>query len=244
MKYRLLILFCVSVTVPSLVTGQVRSGTTVDLFHERLDSGGAPQAQDTTVVIEDGSVGSIMAGFADLTVLFAFPTPGEDIMFRPVDISAKVAASQFLTNDLPGTAGGPLSFVGTLAPTSGLAQVGQVDDLVFYTPDVGNNDNDTFFYEVTDVGGLLATGTVQVIVVTDSEIAANSTSVEALGGGQLRITFRGIPNFTYQIQFATELTPVANWIDVGPATANNVGIYDIVHTPPSGGTVFYRAIFQ
>jgi hypothetical protein len=223
--------------------GQVRSGSTVDLFFERLDSGGAPRMESANVRIEDGSVGFVTAGLADLTVLFTPPVPGEDTLFRPIGVSVKVETAQLLTNDVPGNAGGPLSFLGTLAPISGMAQVGQAAEQVFYAPLPGFNNDDTFFYLMTDVGGSLAIGTVQVVVLTDSQIAPNAATVEAIGGGQLRITFRGIPMFTYTVQFATQLVPAPNWVDIGPATADGVGFYETIHTPP-GGTVFYRSIFE
>jgi hypothetical protein len=69
------------------------------------------------------------------------------------------------------------------------------------------------------------------------------TREAATGGAQARLTFAAVPGVTYQVQFANSLTTPIAWQQLGTATANNQGQFEIIDPAPLPPQRFYRAVY-
>jgi hypothetical protein len=115
-------------------------------------------------------------------------------------------------------------------------------DWISYTAPDGFSNEDAFTYTISDGRGQPVTGTVNVKITPGTLPSPNLTAFD-LGNGSYRIRFDGIPGFTYRIEYTQNLEP-ADWKTLGSETANQVGLFEIVDTPPQGaGPRFYRSAF-
>ena len=88
--------------------------------------------------------------------------------------------------------------------------------------------------------GGIGMGVVTVTIATDTLPTYNNT-ITAQGGGSFAVAFSGIPGRTYTIQYSESLSP-ANWQFLGTGTANAIGFFQIIDTPP-GAMRFYRTVY-
>lgn len=116
---------------------------------------------------------------------------------------------------------------------------------LIYEPAPGLPGGDLLAYTLSD-GSRDAIGLI--VLVADpipGTITSNITGVQVVTSGTatgLQVTMAGIPGRTYQLQYALELTPSGQWVDLGdPAAAPGLGILELVDPAPSG-TRFYRVI--
>jgi hypothetical protein len=74
--------------------------------------------------------------------------------------------------------------------------------------------------------------------------ATNQQATITLVGGDVNLTFWGVPGSSYTVQFSTNLNAGIGWVDLTPAvTATNSPLGQISFTDtnaPSSGDGFYR----
>jgi hypothetical protein len=109
--------------------------------------------------------------------------------------------------------------------------------VIHYTPANGFTGADTFSYVIADAGGDTASGLITV-TVTPSGGSYNQLAVEPLGG-DVRLSYLGIPGTNYALEVTHDLTPPTTWTPVltNPAAANGLLVFT---NTPSGGQSFYR----
>jgi hypothetical protein len=110
-----------------------------------------------------------------------------------------------------------------------------------YTPAAGFTGADTFSYVIADAGGDTASGLI-IVSVTPSGSGSggsyNQLAVEPVGG-DMRLSYLGIPGTNYALEVTFDLTPPITWTPLltNPATASGLLVFT---NTPSGGQSFYR----
>ena len=153
----------------------------------------------------------------------------------------KVRLLDLLTNAIDPD-GDALSLVDPTTTTSSGATISTNAGWIFYQPPQGFTNSDVFSWTVADSFSLLATGSVAVVVIPDTNAPQNFASGPSSDGikpnpnvGQVSptIQFLGIPNRVYTIQYATNsLTP--NWQNLGSAAADKSGLIEVFDDLPAG----------
>lgn len=106
---------------------------------------------------------------------------------------------------------------------------------VTYTPTGGTADS--FTYTVSDPYGATASQTV-LVVINPAGQSYNQVSAQSIGG-QAVLTYYGIPNYQYALDWTHSLTPPIVWTPLLTNEAADNG--ELLFTnAPSGGTDFYR----
>jgi len=136
--------------------------------------------------------------------------------------------------------GETLRVVGSdVSSANGGAVVLGAEDLE-YTPVSGFWGTDTFSYVIADTGGDTAVGLITVTVAGGGSAEGfNQLSLEVIGG-QVRLTYAGIPTLRYALEVTHSLELPVVWTPVVTnATAAN-GILVFTHTPEPGMNSYYR----
>jgi hypothetical protein len=192
--------------------------------------------QGTFVLV--GAFGTIVQS----AEFIAPPVAGADTVERFATQDVKVKVATLLANDTDAN-GDALSIKGVTSPSPGGATVTLDGEWVYYTPPPGFTSADSFTYTVSDGRGGTAIGTVTVNVKVDSGMAQNIAGIQGLGNGTFRIMFNGIPGRTYTIQYTETLNPPDTvWTPLGPARANDVGVFNFNDTAGSAAR-FYRSTY-
>jgi hypothetical protein len=108
---------------------------------------------------------------------------------------------------------------------------------LFYAPASGNNNNDSFDYTATDRRRGKRTKTITVYLTN----AVGSVIITNSGGGQMTVSFAGIPGFEYVIQRSSNLV---DWVFVETNTAPTSwpDIGRVIYTEtPTNSPAYYRA---
>jgi hypothetical protein len=113
---------------------------------------------------------------------------------------------------------------------------------VTYTSGITFTGADTFSYTVSDNWGGATTNTVTVSVGPDGEGYNKVSGPTPIGGGMYQITYRGIPNYFYALEQATNLAAPVYWAPVLTNQASSTGLL-IFSFAPSGGAGFYHTRF-
>ena len=153
-----------------------------------------------------------------------------------------VAASVLTANDTV-AAGYTLSLTGVDYTGGHGGAVGLAGGVVTYTPAADYTGSDAFTYTVSDGQGGTAVGTVAVTVSASGTGKAPSPGGIVVVGGTVTLTFRGVPNRTYQVQWSDSVNS-GDWHDLGITTAGRTGSMTYEDTPPGGtGSRFYRIVY-
>jgi hypothetical protein len=150
------------------------------------------------------------------------PVAGPDTIERDPTNSTKVSIAALLNNDSDAD-GDPINFVSVSATSDNGGTIVSNAGWIFYTPASGFTNTDTFTYTISDGFVAPVTSAVTVNVRADNGPSPILT-INALGNGSVAIRGDGIPNRTYQIQFAD--TPQTNWQTLGTATSDPSGIFE------------------
>ncbi len=105
------------------------------------------------------------------------------------------------------------------------------DKYVYYRP--VNQSDDIFTYTASNGLGDSTSGAVTVQVLQVGGLAQTVSSI----GSEVTIRFAGIPGYTYEVQFSSDLAGA--WATVATITAPVDGVFTFTDTPPSG-LAFYR----
>jgi len=146
------------------------------------------------------------------------PAAVVDTLGAVVNTPANVPTLQVLTNDID--ADGDLLNVTNVSATS--AQGGTLllsGATITYTPPTNYVGTDSFTYTVGDAFGGTGTGTASVIVHSLADVVQRVIRMAALPGGNVTLTFGGIPGQSYLVQATTNLT-AGLWSTIGTNEAN------------------------
>ena len=138
--------------------------------------------------------------------------------------------------------GDPLAVSGVSATSTNGGTVVISGTNVVYTPAANYVGADAFTYTISDGRGGSAQGTVLVNVTNGQSQNIVGTSYDA-GAGTLTITFAGIPGYTYRVQFATTLTPPADWTDLSTNLVPPGGLWQITNSVGESTNRFYRTVY-
>ena len=168
------------------------------------------------------------------------PVAGLDQMeCRPASV-AQVLISTLLANDVDPD-GDTVTFVSVGATSANGAVVTRQGDWIrFAAPAVFTND-DSFTYRISDGRGQPVVGVVNVRVNTDP-VPSPNLAITPLGNGSFRISFDGLRDVTYQVEFSS--SDLSAWQILGTVTANEIGSFEIIDAPPAASQQrFYRAVY-
>jgi surface-anchored protein len=157
----------------------------------------------------------------------------------PFETAATISLGKLLAaaNDPEGdamtiTAAGPSSALGgTVALQAGS---------ILYTPPTGFSGSDSFTVTVADIHNSSVQGTVSINVGSppgSGGQGANSPVLTLLPGGDMAISFQGIPGRGYQIQRSTDLS---NWTPLATVQAAANGAVTYTDEDPPQPGAFYR----
>ena len=113
---------------------------------------------------------------------------------------------------------------------------------ITYTPATGYVGSDSFTYTVSDSYGGTAIGTVNVTVTGNGGSSPNVVVAPTYTNGAFRVTFAGIPNYEYTIQYAE--SPTGSWFYLKQATAGTNGLFEVIDEPlPETPARYYRTVY-
>ena len=168
------------------------------------------------------------------------PVAVQDIIQQqPGFVAIQVAT--LLANDFDPD-GDSISFVGVSSKTAAGGTATWSGNYVFYLPPAGYTNSDAFNYYISDgyCGGV-STGFV-LLQVTTANGPSHNFKIASQVDGSVKLTFAGVPGWTYRIQYATSLSPV-NWTNLSTNTADGSGMYQYVdHQVTNSATRYYRSV--
>lgn len=159
---------------------------------------------------------------------------------RPPGEPFKISAIKILLND--SDADGDFLNVTAVSPLSAHGATAFLGwPWIYYTPVPGDNTPDTITYTAEDGFGGQGTANIQVLVNPPPASAQNLISVEALPDGTRRITFAGVPGFTYHVEASSDSVV---WQRLGDRTASTVGRFEFVDADAATFPIrFYRSVW-
>jgi len=130
----------------------------------------------------------------------------------------------------------------TLAITAVSANASLAAGLVTYTAPL-TGSSDVITYTLSDGRGGASTGTINV-TLTGSGSSFNQLSAVTIPGGDLELTYLGIPGTNYALEITHDLTPPVTWsaLKTNPAAGNGYLIFTNTPSLPLTND-FYRTRF-
>ena len=127
------------------------------------------------------------------------------------------------------------------ATTTAGASVVWSSTAVSYTPPQDFTGTDSYTFTVSDGNGGTAVGTVAVTVTANGGVSPNVVSGPSYSGGMFRVTFAGIPNYVYTVQYAE--SPSGTWSFLKYATAGADGQFEVTDELPQNTPArYYRTV--
>jgi hypothetical protein len=169
------------------------------------------------------------------------PVANTVILERSSDSGTKILFSDLVTNAIDPD-GDTLALVSISATSASGGTILTNGQWVCYQPPAAFTNADVFSYAVADSLGLQSTGTVAVIVGTDTNGLQNFVHGDFRDDLSV-VKFLGIPQRVYTIQYTTNL-PAPAWQTLGTAAAAGNGVIVFFDTPPPGSPQrFYRTTY-
>jgi hypothetical protein len=172
------------------------------------------------------------------------PIAGADSLGTLQDTAAVAPAVKLLANDRDPN-GHPLAVVSVAARSASDGTVALNAGLITYQPPLGLTGSDSFTYVISDGLGGMATGTVHVLIRRTDSSGMNLVGMTQTQDGY-RLTFAGIPGYSYLIQYTNSLAPPVTWTTLNPpgaVQAGPTGIFECEDKPnPKPTSRFYRAV--
>ena len=110
---------------------------------------------------------------------------------------------------------------------------------VTYTGTGGDSGTDSFTYTVSDRYGGTAVATVAVSLPGTGE-GFNLVSATLIDGGQMRLTYLGVPGYRYALDRTDNLTYPIQWIPQVTNLADGVGQLIFTNQPAAATNNFWR----
>lgn len=157
---------------------------------------------------------------------------------RPANMTWKIMVSDLMTNAAPQDAGDTLSLVSVGGASHGTVALIPGGSYVGYTPaQPDQNLPDSFTYTVKDDNNTLeASASVTLNVI--AQPGGQATSITN-ASGQVIVTFAGIPDYTYDVQRATDLSFSSPTV-VRTTNAPSGGVFIYVDSSPPTPEAYYR----
>lgn len=146
-----------------------------------------------------------------------------------VPVTVQIIGGKFSPTDADGD---PLTITSVGGALNGTVTTDGTN--VTYTASSGSSDS--FSYTVSDGLGGTASQTIDVNISTGQSY--NQVSAQSVGG-QVVLTYYGIPDYSYALDWTHSLTPPVTWTPLFTNAAAGNGQLLFTNTP-SGGTDFYR----
>ncbi|MEI7940872.1 MAG: ubiquitin-like protein [Verrucomicrobiota bacterium] len=125
----------------------------------------------------------------------------------------------------------------TISANGGTVVLGAED--LQYTPVVGFSGGDTFSYMIADTGGDTAVGLITVTVAGGGQ-GFNLVSFTQISGGQVRLTYMGMPGYHYALDRTDNLTYPIQWIPQVTNLVDGVGQLIFTNQPDTATNNFWR----
>jgi Ig-like domain CHU_C associated len=188
-----------------------------------------------SVVVSD-AIGADLSVDAPLTLTNDVPVANPDYYSRTPGLPLKIRIADLLTNDTdPGSYA--LGFAGLkLTTTNGVNLATNTTDILYTNL---ANVADRFSYYITNSVGGSATGAVFIALSSPPAGTNTLINLTALGTGTNQLTFAGVPNFQYLVQWASNLSG-SPWFSLSTNTAATDGLWQVTDPSATNPMRFYR----
>ena len=189
-----------------------------------------PTTNKFTVKVTDDGTPAKSATNSFQVVVNHLPVPASPVVQRLATKQLKV-----LRADLVGTEpdGDPVTITSFDSLSDKGVPITTDGTWIYYNPTLPFTLGDSFDYVLNDGRGGSSTGTVSVVVATDT-VANADYSITDLGNGSFLVRFSGVPGYSYRIEAATNpANPI--WQTIATVTADSGGAVLAVDAP-TGGT--------
>lgn len=166
------------------------------------------------------------------------PVAADDAFTRPTDRPLTITLAKILAND--SDPDGDALTVTIPATTAKGYPIAILSGAILYSPAPPFNEADSFVYTVHDPYGATATATATIQPPPPG--ATQNVAGLTPGSGSVVVQFSGIPNFSYDIEVATTLSP-ADWTTVARRVADANGKFEFTDSGASTPQRYYRTIF-
>ena len=169
------------------------------------------------------------------------PVANADTVYRFASGGVRVNVSELLANDTVAE-GDSLTIIGVSSNSAAGGTVGLTNDWVYYAPPAGSTNGDSFTYTVSDGHCGSDVGTVTVQIKADNPQPL-TFAIANPGDGSIRLTFDGIPGYTYRIEYTDDLSN-PNWQTITTQPADGFGVCQFADGSPTNAPArYYRAVW-
>lgn len=181
-------------------------------------------------------------------VINSAPLAAPATYWRATNTALRISIPEFLANYTSDADGGVVTLVSISSGTNG-ATIKSIGNAIYYLPsdsDPNRNSTDHLEYIVTDgMAGSHATNSIRILL-NDAEprtVAANLLGLASTDTG-IKVTFAGVPGFTYRVERAGAFeSPGTVWQELGAASANDAGLGEFTDASAPSDKAFYRAVW-
>jgi subtilase family serine protease len=191
-------------------------------------------------VVVTNDFGSVTSSPAQLALGHP-PVANPDTIYRFAAGGVRVNVGGLLANDTDPD-GDSLTIIGVSPNSAAGGTVGLTNNWVYYAPPGGSANGDTFTYIVSDGHCGTDVGTVTVQIKADNPQPL-TFAIANPGDGFIRLTFDGIPGYTYWIEYTDDLSN-PDWQTLNTETADGFGVCQFVDGSLTNAPArFYRAVW-
>jgi hypothetical protein len=133
----------------------------------------------------------------------------------------------------------PLVVSAVSSPTPHGATVTNDGVSITYTAPTGYEGDDSFTFTISDGRGGSDTQTVHVTVATAGS-GFNMVAAETLGNGDHKLSYFGVPGFSYALEATGDLTPPVTWAPLMTNQASSANGQLIFTNTPGSLPIYYR----
>jgi uncharacterized repeat protein (TIGR01451 family) len=191
-------------------------------------------------VVVTNDFGSVTSSPAQLALGHP-PVANPDTIYRFASGGVRVNVGGLLANDTDPD-GDSLTIIGVSPNSAAGGTVGLTNNWIYYAPPGGSANGDTFTYIVSDGHCGTDVGTVTVQIKADNPQPL-TFAIANPGDGFIRLTFDGIPGYTYRIEYTDDLSN-PDWQTLNTETADSFGVCQFVDGSLTNAPArFYRAVW-
>jgi len=113
---------------------------------------------------------------------------------------------------------------------------------IIYTPVSNFAGADAFTYTISDGHSGTASGSVLILVLSESDASLNQVGQPTATNGTVVVRFAGIPGLTYSVQRSSDQS---TWSSAGTYVVPETGIAEFTDsTPAAQPPYYYRTVIQ